>query len=105
MANILITEALSAKAHRLKNEYSANAVRILMGDFNDVPAVMFKSGMMVKLPHPEAVAYPHQMLTFCLDNNVTTVYTLNTEEFTALQPAMQLFYEYGIDIQLVKNDL
>jgi hypothetical protein len=76
-----------------------------MGDFNDIPAVMFKNGMMVKLPHPEAVAYPHQMLTFCLDNNVSAVYTLNTEEFKALEPAMQLFKEYGIDIQLVKNDL
>ena len=103
MASILITGALSTKAHRLKNELAGEAV--IMGDFNDVPAVMIKSGMMVKLPHPEAIAYPHQMLTFCLDNNVSSVYTLNTEEFIGLEPSMQLFMEYGIEIQIVKNDL
>jgi hypothetical protein len=105
MAGILITEALSAKAHRLKTEYAANVVNVIMGDFNDVPAVMLKSGAIKKLPHPTAPAYPHQILTFCLDNKVTTVFLLNTTEFSALEPAMQLFNEYDIDIQLVKNDL
>lgn len=103
MANILITEALSAKAHRLKSELANQTV--IMGDFNDVPAVMLKNGMIMKLPHPEAVAYPHQILTFCLDNNVDAVYALNTGEYKALQPAMQLFVEYGIEIQFVENDL
>jgi len=105
MAAILITEALSAKAHRLKSEYSANAVAIIMGDFNDVPEVMLKSRAISKLPHPDAPAYPHQILTFCLDNNITTVFILNRHEIKALEPALQLFFEYGIEIQLVKNDL
>jgi hypothetical protein len=105
MANILITEALSAKAYQLKSEYSANAVTIIMGDFNEVPEVMVKSGSIKKLPQPASPAYPHQMLTFCLDNNVNAVFVLNEQEMGALEPAMQLFFEYGIDIQLVKNDL
>jgi hypothetical protein len=105
MASILITEALSAKAYRLKNEYSANGVVIIMGDFNDAPEVMLRSGAINKLPHPASQAYPHQILTFCLDNNVNTVFVLNTQEIKALEPALQLFFEYGIDIQLVKNDL
>jgi hypothetical protein len=105
MAGILITEALSAKAYRLKSEYSANGVAIIMGDFDDAPEVMFKSGAIKKLPHPASPAYPHQMLTFCLDNNVNTVFVLNAQEINALEAALQLFCEYGIDIQLVKNDL
>lgn len=105
MAGILITEALSAKAHRLKSEYAANSVVIIMGDFDDVPEVMLKSGAIKKLPHPDSPAYPHQMLTFCLDNNVSTAFVLNAQEISALEPALQLFSEYGIEIQLVKNDL
>jgi len=105
MAGILITEALSAKAHRLKNEYAANSVVIIMGDFNDVPEVMLKSRAINKLPHPASPAYPHQILTFCLDNNVSTAFVLNAQEIKALEPALQLFFEYGIEIQLIKNDL
>lgn len=105
MAKILITEALSAKAHKIKSEYAANAVGIVMGDFNDVPAVMLKSGAIKKLPQPASIAYPHQILTFCLDNDINSVFVLNAQEISALEPALQLFFEYGIDIQLVKNDL
>ncbi len=105
MASILITEALSAKAYRLKSEYSANAVAIIMGDFADVPEVMVKSGAIKKLPHPASPAYPHQMLTFCLDNDVNNVFVLNAQEIETLEPALQLFFEYGIEIQLIKNDL
>jgi len=105
MGAILITAALSARAHRLKSEYAANAVVIIMGDFDDVPTVMLKSGAIKKLPHPASSAYPHQILTFCLDNNISTAFVLNKQEISFLEPALQLFYEYGIDIQLIKNDL
>ncbi len=103
MANILITEALSAAAHRLKKQFTDG--NVLMGDFNEVPDVMLRSGAIKKLPAWQSPSYPHQILTFCLDNNINTVYTLNSDEFSALQPALQLFLEYGIDIQLIKNDL
>lgn len=103
MANNLITEALSSAAHRFKKQF--NDGNILMGDFHDVPELMLKSGAIKKLPNPQSPSYPHQILTFCLDNDVNAVYTLNTDEFAELEPAMQLFLEYGIDIQLIKNDL
>ncbi len=103
MANILITGALSAAAHSFKKQFIDSTV--LMGDFNEVPEVMLKSGAIRKLPSPQFPSYPHQILTFCLDNNVKAVYTLNGNEFAQLEPAMQLFSEYGIDIQLIKNDL
>lgn len=103
MANILITEALSAAAHRFKKQFADSTV--LMGDFNEVPELMIKSGIIKKLPAPQSPSYPHQILTFCLDSDVATVYLLNSREFEALAPAMQLFLEYGIDIQLIKNDI
>ena len=103
MSNVLITEALSAAAHRLKNQLTG--ITIIMGDCNEVPAVMINSGAIRKLPQPQSPSYPHQVLTFCLDNNISTAYILDGQEFAALEPALQLFAEYGIDIQLVKNDL
>ncbi len=101
--SILITGALSAQAHGFKKDYAHET--ILMGDFNDIPELMIRSGAIKKLPHPDSASYPHQMLTFCLDNNINAVYALNRLEFEGLETAMQLFTEYGIDIQLVKNDL
>ncbi len=103
MANILITGALSAAAHNFRKQFTNSTV--LMGDFNEIPDVMLKSGAIRKLPNPQSPSYPHQILTFCLDNNVNAVYTLNSNEFAQLEPAMLLFSEYGIDIQLIKNDL
>ncbi|PJJ79159.1 ATP-grasp domain-containing protein [Mucilaginibacter auburnensis] len=103
MANILITGALSAAAHSFKKQFTDSTV--LMGDFNEVPEVMLKSGAIKQLPNPQSPSYPHQILTFCLDNNVSAIYSLNDSEFNELEPALQLFSEYGIDIQLVKNDL
>ncbi|MBS7562885.1 hypothetical protein KHS38_00590 [Mucilaginibacter sp. Bleaf8] len=94
--NILITAASSAKAHQLKREL--NSTEILLGDYLDLPDVMLKSGRMLKLPSPQADTYPHQMLAFCLDNHIDTVYLLNATEAVQLQPAEQLFDEYGIKL-------
>ncbi len=103
MENILVTEALSAAAHRFKKQFTNG--NVLMGDFNEIPEVMLKLGTIKKLPVPQSPSYPHQILTFCLDNNINAIYLLNSLEFAALQPASQLFLEYGIDIQLIKNEI
>jgi hypothetical protein len=50
------------------------------------------------LPNPEKETYPHEMLDFCLDNEVNTVYILRGDEAHALAPAGQLFSEYGINL-------
>jgi len=92
----LITAASSAKAHQVKNQLQTKS--ILLGDYLDLPEIMVKTGKMVMLPDPRKEAYPHQMLAFCLDNNINVVYVLRTEEAQALAPAGQLFKEYDIDI-------
>ena len=92
----LITAASSAKAHQVKNQLQTQ--NVLLGDYLDLPEVMVKTGKMVMLPNPTKEAYPHQMLAFCLDNAINTVYVLRSEEAQALAPAGQLFKEYEIDI-------
>lgn len=93
---ILITGASSAKAYQLKN--NLNPDEVLLGDYADLPAPMLKAGNMVKLPNPADASYSHKMLTFCLDNQVDTVYALGADEWGLLNEAAQLFNEYGITI-------
>ena len=92
----LITAATSAKAYQLKSQLQTQ--NVLLGDYLDLPEVMIKTGKMVKLPNPGKESYPHQMLAFCLDNNINAVYVLRSEEALALAPAGQLFSEYDINI-------
>lgn len=99
----LITSALTARAYRLKNQLITRDV--IMGDYNEIPALMLQPAKIVQLPNPGESSYPHQMLALCLDNEVTEVYPLNPKENDALKPVVQLFAEYGIEIQFVKNDL
>lgn len=93
---ILITGASSAKAYQLKN--SLNATGIVLGDYAELPAPMLKAGNMVKLPNPADASYSHKMLTFCLDNQVGTIYALGMDEWMLLNEAAQLFKEYGITV-------
>ena len=53
---------------------------------------------MIRLPDPKSIAYAHEMLTLCLDNEINTVYALRNEEYTLLNEAAQLFNEFGIEI-------
>ncbi|MCJ8211108.1 hypothetical protein MUY27_15420 [Mucilaginibacter sp. RS28] len=95
--SILITGALSAKAHQLKQQFTDSEV--LLGDFEELPIFMVQSGKMLKLPAPKSAAYLHEMLAICLDNGVTRVLALNVQEFQLLSEAVQLFDEYGIQIE------
>ena len=89
---ILITSATSAQAHKLKNSLKNDEV--IMGDYNELPAFMG----MLKLPNPASDTYAHEMLTFCLDNNIDTAYLLNKQEADVLLLSGQLFKEYNINI-------
>jgi hypothetical protein len=94
--NLLITAANSAEAYQLKSKL--NAWSILLGDYQELPEIMVKSGKMVKLPDPKSVSYMHEMLTLCLDKKIDTLYVLREEEAVLLKESEQLFTEYGIEI-------
>ncbi len=93
---ILITKATSSEAHRLKSKL--NTADVLLGDYVELPDFMLKLGTMIRLPKPEADTYTHEMLTLCLDNNITKLYALGDEEYKVLIIAAQLFSEYDIEI-------
>jgi hypothetical protein len=89
---ILITSAVSARAHKIKN--SLNNDEVVLGDYNELPNFMG----MLKLPNPASDTYAHEMLTLCLDNNIDSVYLLNKQEEDILLLSEQLFKEYNINI-------
>lgn len=93
---ILITSANSAMAYQLKGRL--NADEVILGDYEELPALMLKSGKMIQLPNPKSASYSHQMLTLCLDKGIEAVYPLRKEEAELLKEAEQLFSEYGINI-------
>jgi hypothetical protein len=100
---ILITAANSSQAYKLKNEL--NSDNILLGDYLEMPDLLVKSGKMLKLPNPQTAAYTHQMLALCMDKNIDTIYALREEEKQHLSNAMQLFYEYNINIKVTDNEI
>jgi hypothetical protein len=94
----LITAATSSQAYQLKNKLGGD--NILLGDYLDLPEMMISSGKMIKLPNPASTSYAHQMLTLCLDKQISAVYALRDEEQKLLKEAEQLFKEYGIEIMV-----
>jgi len=95
--SILITSANSAAAYQLKSKL--NVDEVILGDYEELPALMLKSGKMIQLPNPKSASYSHQMLTLCLDKGIQTVYPLREEEAILLKEAEQLFKEYDINIE------
>jgi hypothetical protein len=94
--SILITSANSATAYQLKGKL--NADQVILGDYEELPVLMLKSGKMIQLPSPKSASYSHQMLTLCLDKGIEVIYPLREEEAVLLKEAEQLFKEYNIDI-------
>ena len=92
----LITAATSAQAYKLKS--SLTPENIILGDYLELPAILLKNAGMIKLPNPQSASYAHEMLTLCLDKNITTIHALNELEEANLKPSETLFAEYGIEI-------
>ena len=95
--NVLITSAVSARAHRLKSKLVVD--NVILGDYQDLPDFMLTAGKMIKLPNPKSIAYTHEMLTLCLDNAIDVIYVLDNIGAGLLMESKQLFEEYNIDIQ------
>ncbi|PWK79661.1 hypothetical protein LX99_00119 [Mucilaginibacter oryzae] len=97
--SILITAATSAQAYQLKSKLQGQD--IILGDHLDLPEFMVKTGKMIVLPKPASASYTHEMLTLCLDKNITQVYLLRPEEIELLLKAETLFNEYNITLQVI----
>ena len=93
--NTLITAANSAKAQQLK--IKLNTANVILGDFQELPVFMLSPNL-IKLPNPSSSSYAHEMLTLCLDRDITILYALREDELILLNQSKQLFEEYGIAI-------
>lgn len=96
MSFTLITAATSSSAHKIKN--TLNSDHVILGDYMDLPDFMLKPGKLIRIPSPASASYAHQMLTLCLDNDITTVYPLKADEASQLHEAALLFNEFNIQI-------
>jgi hypothetical protein len=99
----LITAAATSQAYRLKNQL--NAENIILGDYNELPAIMLVNSKLLQLPNPSSASYTHEMLTLCLDKQIEKVYALREEEYATLNKARQLFNEYGIELMPISHEL
>ena len=95
--NILITAALTAQAHKLKQLFTEDAT-FIYADQVEVPAFMNKENKFVRIPEGSSTSFAHELLTLCLDLKVDYVYPLRREEIIALAEARQLFEEYNIKV-------
>jgi len=101
--SVLITAATSAQAYKLKSALNTTE-KVLLGDYLDLPEVMLKSGAMIKTPDPAVASFAHQMLTLCMDNQVTQIYLLRHTELELLTEAKTLFAEFDITLCTPGNE-
>ena len=92
----LITAAASSQAYQLKSKLDSASV--ILGDYLELPKFMLATANMIQLPDPKTIAYAHEMLTLCLDKEISIIYVLREEEHALLNEAAQLFNEFGIEI-------
>jgi len=72
----------------------------MMGDSVDLPQIMLKGKKFVNLPSAATASFVHQLLTICLDLQITRVFPLRRAEIFLLAEARQLFDEYGIVVMV-----
>lgn len=93
---ILITAAADSAAHRLARTLGSSEV--IFADQQTLP--VFSDKKFIQIPHPESVAFAHEILKVCLDYGVTKIYPMKKEELHELSKARQLFEEYGINVSV-----
>jgi hypothetical protein len=96
----LITAGTTARAFALGNE-QATSVPVMFGDNPNFPVPSFMKERFITIPPPEKETFIHELLTLCLDHDISKVYPLRKEEQVLLQTASQLFSEFGVEISII----
>lgn len=89
MKNILITAANSAKSYQLA--YLLKTDGVIFGD---------SASQTFTIPKENSSSYAHELLSICLDNQISEVYPLKAKEIKALAEAKVLFKEYDIQVHV-----
>ncbi len=53
-----------------------------------------------KIPNSVSASFAHELLSFCLDNHIQTVFPLNFKEIEPLSKSKVLFGEFGINLMI-----
>ena len=96
MNTILLTGAADAQAYRLKQYISADF--IVFADQQELPQMPSASKKSIKIPDGSSTTFAHEILSRCLDLQISNVYPLRENEVLALSEAALLFEEYGIKL-------
>lgn len=94
---VLITQGMQPFAQRVAKRLPAAYVP-LFGSAADVPQVLIDGGNFLRIPHPNAPAFVHEVLKRCLDREISVVIPLGIQELHPMAEARPLFSEYGIDV-------
>ncbi|WP_374163448.1 hypothetical protein [Arcticibacter sp. MXS-1] len=94
---VLITAAATAQAYQLER-ILGEGVDTCFADSGELPGFMFKNKKFLTIQKGSAVSFAHELLTTCLDYEITHVFLLRREEIIALSEARTLFTEYGIEV-------
>ncbi len=93
---ILITGASTAKAYQLKNRLKNQ--QVILGDYEEIPDLLLLSGSLIKIANPNTSNYLQQMVTICLDHDISGIYPLKEMEIKLLNAAKPLFEDYNIQV-------
>lgn len=94
---ILITAAASAQAYQLER-FLGKTEDAVFADSQELPKIMLKGRKFIKISAGDSFSFSHELLTACLDLQITTIYPLRKNEILALAEARQLFDEYNIKV-------
>lgn len=97
---ILITAAAHSLAYRL--EQILNITDVFLGDQNDLPAIPGKK--FLRIPPASSTSFSHEILSACLDHNISEIYPLHRDEIIELSKSRQLFEEYGISLIIASDE-
>ncbi|SMO49292.1 ATP-grasp domain-containing protein [Solitalea koreensis] len=90
---ILITGATTASAEYIYNCLSNQSFELILSDSAPLVGEKF-----IRIPSFVDPAFAHKILTTCLDNQISAVIPLLSEEVKLLAQAKMLFGEYGVKI-------
>ena len=95
MQKLLITSGTSSLAQRVGNLLQER-FKLFFATSDAVP--QFLENRFHKIPKGPDSTFAHELLTFCLDHQISLLLPLGLSEIQSLSEAKKLFEEYGIQV-------
>ena len=96
--SVLITAASHAEAYKLERLLQIPGV--IFADNQELPHLAFSGKQFLRIPKGDSASYAHEMLDLALNNGISRIFPLASEELMPFAEARQLFFEYGISVMV-----